>query len=1806
MGRFRRVAVVNRGEAAVRFLQTAADLRLAGGERLTTVALHTRADRDALFVRRADEACALEDFPPGVPGGRTSPYLDHARLLAALRAVRADLAWVGWGFVAEDADFVEACERAGITVIGPPAAAMRLLADKIGAKQLAESVGVPVIPWSGRAVSTTAEARRHADRLGYPLLVKSSAGGGGMGIREVRDPDGLAAAVESARHEAGRAFGDPSVFLEKRVRGGRHVEVQILADDAGTVRPVGVRECSVQRRRQKILEESGVAVPDPDLEARVRERAVRICRAAGYRNAGTVEFLVDPASGECWFMEVNARLQVEHTVTEMTTGLDLVAEQVRIATGGRLDGPPPLPDGHAVEVRLNAEDPEQGFAPVTGRVAVLRTPTGPGVRTDTGIEQGDVVSADFDPTIAKIIAWGPDRAAALRRLRRALRETEVVVVGGATNRPFLEQVVEHPDLVAGTVDVGWLDAAVARGELRVPDRGAVALVQAAIEVHRSRQRRAWEDLLASVAQGRPACPEEGSAIRLGYRDRVHEIEVFERAPGVHHVVIDGLHRLDAVLESVDGQQRALAIDGRSHRTFVAETAEGWTVDVAGVPHRVTTGDRGAVRASFPGMVVGLRVAEDDHVAAGDVLLTVESMKLESEVRAPVSGTVAGVAVPVNTQVRAGQLLLRIEPDGTRATSGADQDPLGLGALGGDRPPVDPLRSLETLVLGLDDPDAADRDLAADLAAPARDADHLRAEVEVLAAFCDLHALAPRPISGAGGPREDLVTHLRNRHRADHAPAGDLVDRLEAALRHYRDDDARYGAADDDLHLLRIHRSLTRLGRLEPLIAAVLGRWLDPGAAPPAGPETRRTLDRLVEVSEGRAPRVCGLARAVRSRLVVEPALDAGRRETTRRLWARMAELGACPDSPERAAELRSIGFGASWETWLGQWVRGEPHPPWDVVLTVVVAGLHQHRRLRRIDLGGIGPAPLLGAEEERAADGSTTTVVAALCDGDPGTGPALAEVVARRSRLGPVAVELVTASGVPSLDPALAEALVPAVRVTVLSLPTAHGPGTSWTYVGDGTRLVEEPRYRRLHPAVAERMELWRLRNFELEPLDGADGTWLFAGTSREDPRDRRLFALAEVGSLTTVDDGHGEVTSVPELELALVRCLDSIRRHDTGYRSRSPFGWNRVTVTVRPVWHLPTRVLRTVAGRVAHAARGISLDQIVLRLRVAADGPPEDRVVHMVLPPGTGVQIGLKEPSAEPVSTLRGYRRVAAELRRRGLVHPWDVVRLLTSPGAEHSDLPPGRFEELDLVDGELVPVQREPGAQSAGVVVGIVTNRTQKHPEGLHRVLVLNDPSRRMAALGEAECSRIVAALQLAERRSLPVEWYAVSAGAGVAMDKGTENLDWTGRVLRTIVETTQRGLEINVVLTGVNVGAQAYWDAEATMLMHCRGVLVAVADHAMVLTGKQALDFSGAVSAEDNAGIGGYDRIMGPNGQAQYWTATLEEACALLFRHYEFAYVAPGEQAVRPRPTGDPVDRPVGAEPHDGPSGFRTVGEVFDDRCNADRKKPFDIRSVMTAVADRGEVPLERWPHMRDAESAVVWDVHVGGQPVTMIGIESHDLPRHGVPAADGPRRLSAGTLYPRSSKKVARALNAASGVRPTVVLANLSGFDGSPESMRELQLEYGAEIGRAVVNHRSPLVFCVLSRYHGGAFVVFSTVLNERVEVLALHGAKASVLGGAPAAAVVFSRDVAHRARTDPRVEQARRAVERAEPAERLRAEERLAAVEEQVRAELRGVVGREFDEIHTIERARRVGSVDRVVGVDDLRREIVAALRRHRG
>jgi acetyl-CoA carboxylase carboxyltransferase component len=755
-----------------------------------------------------------------------------------------------------------------------------------------------------------------------------------------------------------------------------------------------------------------------------------------------------------------------------------------------------------------------------------------------------------------------------------------------------------------------------------------------------------------------------------------------------------------------------------------------------------------------------------------------------------------------------------------------------------------------------------------------------------------------------------------------------------------------------------------------------------------------------------------------------------------------------------------------------------------------------------------------------------------------------------------------------------------------------------FTFRPSSTGFGEERLIRDLHPLIAQRLELQKLQNFDLTRLPSADeDVYLFRCVAPKNPSDERLVAMAQVRDLTPLRDDDGRIAALPAVEGALDACLDAIRKVQARRPAKKRLDTNRIFLYVWPPSELTVDELNAVAQRVMPTTAGAGLEEVMFlgRQRDRATGELHDIAVRISYDVGSGVRVELTEPSAELIQPLDDYGQKVLRARRRDTVYPYELTSKLTGPG--------GTFVEHDLDDtGALVPVERPKGHNKAAIVAGVVTTPTDRYPEGVTRVVLLGDPTKALGAVSEAECARVIGALDLAERMRVPVDWFALSAGARISMDSGTENMDWVAAALKRIIHFTQDGGEINVVVAGINVGAQPYWNAEATMLMHTKGILVMTPDSAMVLTGKQSLDFSGGVSAEDNFGIGGYDRVMGPNGQAQYWAADLAGARDVLMAHYDHTYVAPGEAAPRRAETSDASDRDISSYPHAvADSDFTTVGQIFSRETNPDRKKAFDIRTVMRAVADQDHPTLERWAGMADSETAVVQDAHLGGWPVCLLGIESRSVPRRGFPPTDGPDTYTAGTLFPRSSKKVARAINAASGNRPLVVLANLSGFDGSPESMRQLQLEYGAEIGRAIVNFTGPIVFCVISRYHGGAFVVFSKALNPNMTVLAVEGSFASVIGGAPAAAVVFAGDVNARTAKDPRVSDLEALIAEATGAERAALTTQLADVRATVRSEKLGEVAAEFDQVHSIQRAVQVGSVDAIIRPSELRPEIIAAI-----
>jgi acetyl/propionyl-CoA carboxylase alpha subunit/acetyl-CoA carboxylase carboxyltransferase component len=1846
----RRLGIVNRGEPAMRVLTAVAELNrlegALGGDQggISTVALYTDPDAEAWFVQEADEAVCLgpATYLDPADGHRKSRYLDEATVVKALVEASCDAVWVGWGFVSERASFAQRCEEAGITFVGPDSHTIRMLGDKVRSKRLAEEADVPVVPWGGGPVDDPEEAARQAERLGFPVVIKASAGGGGRGIRVVRTPEELAGALVSARSEAELAFGDPSVFLEQFVAAARHVEVQVIADSYGTTWAVGVRDCSVQRRNQKVIEESASTALDRASDEAIRAAAVRLAKAASYRNAGTVEFLVDPETREFLFMEVNTRLQVEHPVTEATTGLDLVKLQLHVAGGGRLEGEQPGTNGHAIEARLCAEDPEQGFAPAPGRVAMLRLASGTGVRVDSGVRQGDSISAAFDSMIAKVIAWGEDRDEALARLRRALAQSAVVVEDGTTNRSFLLGLLDRPEVRSGEVDNRWLDGMTAAGE-HLPAAHPVALLVAAVEAYKADHAAVEAAFHAGARRGRPEAPERiGTKVQLRYDGATYDLEVYRTSPGSYRVR-QGSVAADLEVDVLNEFERRVRCGGRHYRVVAQTQGAAFRIVVDDKTHLVVRDDGGVVRAGWPAFVVSVLVKPGDVVAEGDPVAVLESMKMESAVTAPYGGEVAGVDVAANVQVAAGAPLLRIKAGHSDAGVGTGEEELDLRGLERRPDPGTPLcdrvfGQLRSYLLGYDlDPRTLRRLLTEQRrlgeVSPPADPGLLHCEDGLLDLFAEVSALyrprtetEPDDSLTGSSTQEYLLSYLQWLDVDRAGLSEEYRARLQAAL-------GRYGVTSLDRtpHLYSavvwMFRSFSRVAELVPVVVSVLERRLRAGDALAASADAtmRARLDRVAQGAQGRYQVVAELARDVRFRYFDEPVLESLVAEEYEQTEKVLDALAAAPTGPDRAEHIDRLVRSPHPQRGplLRRWLETEDPDLRNAVLEIYARRFYRIRELHDLRFATSAGLQLCLADYEFENKHIRLVVAYAPLQRLPDVARAVAEHLEtdRTDRAVTVDVICWRSDAMPHIDKTAQQVAGllercdfgrPPWRLDVTLTSTGgelpeHFRTQHLSYrpkAGGG--MTEDPLYRNLHPMLGKRLDLWRLSNFTLERLASAEDVYLFHGVAHDNPADHRLFALAEVRDLTPVPDATG-TASYPWLARMGLQALAAMRAALAGYPPRQRPKANRIVLYVRPPFTVPRTEWVDLARGFAPLAEGADLEKVLLRVRLPEhDGSTREAVLDVQGVGGQGVTVTERSPGNEPIRPLTPYRQKVLVAQRFGAPYPYEIVRILAPAAGASADFPPGSFTEYDLdADGTLVPVDREPGLNTANVVVGLLTSHTTKVPDGMTRVALLSDPTKGLGNLAEPECRRILAALQLAARMKVPVEWFAVSSGALIAMDSGTENMDWIAAVLRGLIEHTQAGHEINVIVTGINVGGQPYWNAEATMLMHTKGILVMSPTSAMVLTGKQALDFSGGVSAEDNYGIGGYDRVMGPNGQAQYWATGLEDACRILLRHYDHSYVVPGERFPRRAVTADPVDRDVRDFPHARLPGsdLRLVGDVFSAEHNAERKQPFDIRSVLRSVTDSDSEPLERWSRWRGGDTVVVWDAHIGGIPVCLLGLESRSIPRRGYVPADGPAAWSSGTLFPQSARKAARAVNAASGNRPLVVLANLSGFDGSPESMRHWQLEYGAEIGRAVTNFDGPIVFVVISRYHGGAFVVFSKRLNEAMEVAAVEGSYASVIGGAPAAATVFARDVRTRTERDPRVAQLRDAVAQAGPEEigALRAE--LLRVTEEVRSEKLGEVATEFDSIHTIQRAQRMGSVDEIIPAAGLRPYVVQALER---
>jgi len=649
---FEKLLISNRGEIAVRIILACRELGI------TSVAVYSEADENAMHRRLADEA-----YPIG-PAPAPQSYLDVARIIAVVEASGAEAVHPGYGFLAESAPFARAVEAAGAVWVGPPPEAMEAMGFKVRAKELARQAGVPIVPGYDGEDEPEERLAEEAERIGYPVLVKASAGGGGRGMRAVARPQDFAEAVRGARREAEAAFGDGSMFLEKLIEDPRHVEVQVIGDEEGNVIHLFERECSIQRRHQKVVEEA----PSPALNSELREAmcdaAVRLSRQAGYRNAGTVEFLL--SAENFYFLEMNARLQVEHPVTELVTGLDLVHLQLAVAAGEHL----PLSQqdvtlrGSAIEVRLYAE--EDGL-PAGGRLLAFAPPEGPGIRNDAGVETGDEVSLHYDPMLAKLIVSAPDRDAAVFRLRRALHDYSVL--GVPTNLPLLRRIAGHPAFSAGETTVRFLEEhrlTEPEPEPEVP-RDAVLLAAAGeLSRHTSGEpfdAGPWRNLgaarLCYRAGEKEYVVEAGRTgggrlnLRLEGLETVVEVLSEQEGEGWMHAVVDG-EALTAGL-AFDGLDALITLGAESYRL-----AKPPPPDVDGAGPGDADSPAAGLTAPMPGTVVKVLVGEGDEVQEGQLLLVLEAMKMEQPVAAPHAGRVASLPFGEGALVPGGAVLAEIE------------------------------------------------------------------------------------------------------------------------------------------------------------------------------------------------------------------------------------------------------------------------------------------------------------------------------------------------------------------------------------------------------------------------------------------------------------------------------------------------------------------------------------------------------------------------------------------------------------------------------------------------------------------------------------------------------------------------------------------------------------------------------------------------------------------------------------------------------------------------------------------------------------------------------------------------------------------------------------------------------------------------------------------------------------------------------------------------------------------------------------------------------------------------------------------
>ena len=965
----------------------------------------------------------------------------------------------------------------------------------------------------------------------------------------------------------------------------------------------------------------------------------------------------------------------------------------------------------------------------------------------------------------------------------------------------------------------------------------------------------------------------GTRVRLRYCGATYQLDVYRTSPDTYRVRT-GDANADVTVESIDEYERRVVCGGQSYRVLAMAQRSGFRIEVDGAAHQVVRDDGGVVRAGWPAFVVSVLVRPGDRVEENAPLAVLESMKMESTTVAPFAGEVMAVDVVANAQVDAGAPLVRLRPEGTgpvHDTVSASVDLQGLEAKPvPGTPPCDRVfGALRHYLLGYDLDPAMHKRLFVEQRrlgeiAPADDKGLLTCENGLLDLFAEVAALyRPRTTTqsddelSSGSSQEYLLAYLQwlDPDRAG-LPAA-FVERLERAL-------ARYGVRgltrtpELEAAVVWMFQSFARVVDLLPIIVSVLERRLHAGAVllPLADEDMRSRLDRLVVACQGRHQSVAELARDVRFEYFDEPVLDtlaAAAYQQTERDFAALAQAPEGPQSAAQVHDLVSCPQPLRGDL-LRHWISSSDPAFQRHLLEVYARRFYRTRELRNLRFTAHGGNQLCAADYDWGNKHLQLVVGYAAIEDLPSLYASIAAHLEDTDERREVILD-VTAwrdGAQPDADTTSAQ-LESVLAVTRFSRPLWRADVTVTSREGNAPEhfrtqhmsyrpradggLTEDLLYRNLHPMLGKRLDLWRYANFRLERLSSAEDVYLFHGVAHENPKDHRLFALAEVRDLTPSPNASG-VPTYPWLERTALESLAAMRQALAGYAPRERPLANRIVLYLQPPWNIPRESWPRLAESLAPLAEGVGLEKVVLRVRIPEDDDRLRDAVVVVEGMGSGGVTVREQPLGdEPVRPLTRYAQKVLVAARFGAPYPYEIVRMLAPARDASVDFPPGSFVEYDMgSDGELEPVEREPGQNTANVVVGLLTSNTHTVPEGMTRVALFSDPTRGLGNLAEPECRRIMAALDLAEEMRVPVEWFAISSGALFAMDSGTENMDWIADVLRRLIEYTQAGGEVNIIVTGINVGGQPYWNAEATMLMHTKGILVMTEKSAMVLTGSR----------------------------------------------------------------------------------------------------------------------------------------------------------------------------------------------------------------------------------------------------------------------------------------------------------------------------------------------------------------------------------